>query len=159
MLPEFFHIPRCSFFSDAYTLLSVISWVGKALVVVEFHGFSPLYLLYHKNTTHTTHRREKFDKKRPPLGGFWGISIYSTVKDPDVSIIGRGTNNTDKNLYGEPGAVFYDSDNNVVGFCYGLESFDAGQTKSFEISGDMMSEEYDPSIVDHVDVFMQGNTY
>ena len=77
----------------------------------------------------------------------------------DVSIIGRGTNSTDKNLYGEPGAVFYDSDNNVVGFCYGLESFDAGQTKSFEISGSMISEEYDPSIVDHVDVFMQGNTY
>ena len=69
MLPEFFHIPRCSFLSDAYTLLSVISWVGKALVIVEFHGFSPLYLLYHKNTTHTTLRREKFDKKRPPFGG------------------------------------------------------------------------------------------
>lgn len=84
---------------------------------------------------------------------------FKTGDIMDVSIIGRGTNNTDKNLYGEPGAVFYDSDNNVVGFCYGLESFDAGQTKSFEISGDMMSEEYDPSIVDHVDVFMQGNTY
>ena len=84
---------------------------------------------------------------------------FKTGEIMDVSIIGRGTNNTDKNLYGEPGAVFYDSDNNVVGFCYGLESFDAGQTKSFEISGDMMSEEYDPSIVDHVDVFMQGNTY
>ena len=84
---------------------------------------------------------------------------FKTGEIMDVSIIGRGTNNTDKNLYGEPSAVFYDSDNNVVGFCYGLESFDAGQTKSFEISGDMMSEEYDPSIVDHVDVFMQGNTY
>lgn len=84
---------------------------------------------------------------------------FKTGDIMDVSIIGRGTNNTDKNLYGEPGAVFYDSDNNVVGFCYGLENFDAGQTKSFEISGDMMSEEYDPSIVDHVDVFMQGNTY
>lgn len=84
---------------------------------------------------------------------------FKTGDIMDVSIIGRGTNNTDKNLYGEPGAVFYDSDNNVVGFCYGLESFDAGQTKSFEISGDMMSEEYDPSIVDHVDVFMQGNNY
>ena len=84
---------------------------------------------------------------------------FKTGEIMDVSIIGRGTNNTDKNLYGEPGAVFYDSDNNVVGFCYSLESFDAGQTKSFEISGDMMSEEYDPSIVDHVDVFMQGNTY
>ena len=84
---------------------------------------------------------------------------FKTGDIMDVSIIGRGTNNTDKNLYGEPGAVFYDNDNNVVGFCYGLESFDAGQTKSFEISGDMMSEEYDPSIVDHVDVFMQGNTY
>ena len=84
---------------------------------------------------------------------------FKTGEIMDVSIIGRGTNNTDKNLYGEPGAVFYDSDNNVVGFCYSLESFDAGQTKSFEISGDMMSEQYDPSIVDHVDVFMQGNTY
>ena len=84
---------------------------------------------------------------------------FKTGEIMDVSIIGRGTNNTDKNLYGEPGAVFYDSDNNVVGFCYSLESFDAGQTKSFEISGNMMSEEYDPSIVDHVDVFMQGNTY
>ena len=84
---------------------------------------------------------------------------FKTGEIMDVSIIGRGTNNTDKNLYGEPGAVFYDSDNNVVGFCYSLESFDAGQTKSFEISGDMMSEEYDPSIVDHVDAFMQGNTY
>ena len=84
---------------------------------------------------------------------------FKTGAVMDVSVIGRGTNTTDKDLYGQPGAVFYDSENNVVGFCYGLENFEAGQTKSFEISGDMMSEDYDPSIVDHVDVFIQGNTY
>ena len=38
--------------------------------------------MYHKHTTHTTYRRKKFDKKRPPLGGFKGFYIYSTVKDP-----------------------------------------------------------------------------
>ena len=40
------------------------------------------YLLYHKHTTHTTYIKEEFDKKRPPLGGFKGFYIYSTVKDP-----------------------------------------------------------------------------
>ena len=38
--------------------------------------------MYHKHTTHTTSREKKFDKKRPPLGGFRGFPIYSTVKDP-----------------------------------------------------------------------------
>ena len=84
---------------------------------------------------------------------------FKTGDAMGVSIIGRGTNNTNINAYGEPGAVFYDSTNKVVGFCYGLEGFDAGQTKSFEIYGDMMSKDYDPSIVDHVEVFMQGNNY
>lgn len=77
----------------------------------------------------------------------------------DIKIIGRGENTSDKYLSAEPGAVFYDVNNNVVGFCYGLEDFDAGEKKTFEISGDMLSEEYDPSIVDHVEVFIQGNAY
>ncbi|MDO5132858.1 MAG: hypothetical protein Q4D81_07735, partial [Eubacteriales bacterium] len=84
---------------------------------------------------------------------------FKTDDIMDISIIGRGTNNTEKDLYGDPGAVFFDSENNVVGFCYGMESFEAGKTKSFEISGDMMSDEYDPSIVDHVEVFIQGESY
>lgn len=75
----------------------------------------------------------------------------------DVSVIGRGTNNTgeEKSLV-EPGAVFFDKDNNVIGFCYGLETFPAGQTKSFEISGDLLSEDYDKSALDHVEVYIQG---
>ena len=39
MLPGIFSTFLVVVFSDAYTLLSVISWVGKALVIVEFHGF------------------------------------------------------------------------------------------------------------------------
>ncbi len=75
----------------------------------------------------------------------------------DVSVIGRGTNNTgeEKSLV-EPGAVFFDKDNNVIGFCYGLETFPAGQTKSFEISGDLLSDDYDKSALDHVEVYIQG---
>ena len=45
----------------------------------------------------------------------------------------------------------------MVGFCYGLESFPADQTTTFEISGDMMSEDMSSSLVDHVEVFIQGN--
>ncbi len=75
----------------------------------------------------------------------------------DVSVIGRGTNNTgeEKSLV-EPGAVFFDKDNNVIGFCYGIETFPAGQTKSFEISGDLLSDDYDKSALDHVEVYIQG---
>lgn len=78
----------------------------------------------------------------------------------DVSVIGRGTNNTGKEQsLAEPGAVFFDADGNVVGFCYGLETFPDGQTTTFEISGDMMSEDMSPSIVDHVEVYIQGNSW
>lgn len=75
----------------------------------------------------------------------------------DVSVIGRGTNNTgeEKTLV-EPGAVFFDKDNNVIGFCYGIETFPAGQTKSFEISGDLLSDDYDQNTLDHVEVYIQG---
>ena len=76
----------------------------------------------------------------------------------DISVIGRGTNNTGvEQAFAEPGAVFFDADGNVVGFCYGLESFPADQTTTFEISGDMMSEDMSSSLVDHVEVFIQGN--
>jgi len=76
----------------------------------------------------------------------------------DISVIGRGTNNTGKEqLFAEPAAVFFDSDDKVVGFCYGLDDYQVGQTKTFEISGDMMSEDMSPSLVDHVEVYIQGN--
>lgn len=76
----------------------------------------------------------------------------------DVSVIGRGTNNTgsDKSL-AQPGAIFFGTDGKVLGFCYGLENFTSGQTTTFEISGDMMSEDLDPSLVDHVEVYIQGD--
>lgn len=78
----------------------------------------------------------------------------------DIKIIGRGTNNSDKDQnLALVGAVFFDKDDKIVGCCYGYESFSAGQTKSFEITGDMLSEDYDPSIVDHVEVFIQGNAW
>lgn len=76
----------------------------------------------------------------------------------DISVIGRGTNNTEMDQsFAEPGAVFFDADGNVVGFCYGLESFPALKTTTFEISGDMMSPDMSPSLVDHVEVYIQGN--
>jgi len=76
----------------------------------------------------------------------------------DVEIIGRGTNNTGtEQSFAEPGAVFFDAEGNVVGFCYGLENFPDGQTTTFEISGDMMAENMSPDLVDHVEVYIQGN--
>ena len=93
--------------------------------------------------------------------GFYEIEVSDvsakTSNFLDVSVIGRGTNNTgeEKTLV-EPGAIFFDKDNNVIGFCYGLETFPAGQTKSFEISGDLLSEDYDQNTLDHVEVYIQG---
>lgn len=76
----------------------------------------------------------------------------------DVTVIGRGTNNTGKNLYNaEPSAVFFDKNNKPIGFCYGLESFDKGQRKTFEIAGDLISDEFDASDVDHVEVYIQDD--
>ena len=87
------------------------------------------------------------------------VSVNTSNNLLDVKVIGRGTNNTgQEQSLAEPGAVFFDKDNNVVGFCYGIETFPAGQTKSFEISGDMLSEDYDKSIVDHVEVYIQGSS-
>lgn len=94
--------------------------------------------------------------------GFYEIEVSDVSANTsssflDVSVIGRGTNNTgEEQSLAQPGAIYFDKDNNVVGFCYGIETFPAGQTKSFEISGDMLSEDYDKSIVDHVDVYIQG---
>ena len=80
-------------------------------------------------------------------------------KTLDISVIGRGTNNTGKDIaYAKPSAVFFDKNDEVIGFCYGLESFGAGQTKSFEISGDVASNDIDPEKVDHVEVFIQGRS-
>lgn len=78
----------------------------------------------------------------------------------DITITARGRNNTgeQKNLV-EPGGIFFGKDGKAVGFCYGMESFEAGQTKSFEISGDLMSSDYDTSMVDHVEVFAQGYSW
>jgi len=80
-----------------------------------------------------------------------------TTQYQDVEVIARGTNNTDReHSFAKIGAVFFDKDNNVVGFCYGFEGFQAGQSKAFEISGDLMSRDYNPGIVDRVEVYAQG---
>lgn len=76
----------------------------------------------------------------------------------DVKVTARGTNKTGEDrAFTNIGAVFYDKDDKVVGFCYGYENFPNGKGTAFEISGDVMSEDYDPDIVDHVEVFIQGN--
>lgn len=78
----------------------------------------------------------------------------------NVKVIGRGTNNSDENhLLAEPGAVLFDSEGKIIGFCWTVESFDAGQTKSFEITGDLMSSDFSVNDVDHVEVYIQGNEW
>ena len=78
----------------------------------------------------------------------------------DLKVTARGTNNTGKDQdLAEPGAIYFDKDNKVIGFCYGLESFANGQKKAFDISGDMLSEEYSASDVDHVEVYIQGYSW
>ncbi len=47
----------------------------------------------------------------------------------------------------------------VIGFGYGFESFGAGRTKSFELYGDLMSDNYEYSSVDHVEVYIQGYSW
>lgn len=78
----------------------------------------------------------------------------------DIAVTARGTNNTGRDeSFAQLGAVFFDKDDNVVGFCYGFEDFANGQSKAFEISGDMMSEKYTADMVDHVEVYAQGNDW
>lgn len=84
----------------------------------------------------------------------------STDDFQDVTVIGRGTNNSGKDQsLAEPGAVFFDKDGKVMGFCYGIESFDNGQTKSFKISGDLLSEDFNKEDLDHVEVYIQGDAW
>lgn len=85
---------------------------------------------------------------------------FKTSSFMDIEVTARGTNNTGRDHdLALPGAVFFDKDNRVVGFCYGVEGFLDGQAKAFDISGDLMSEDYNPGIVDHVEVYIQGYEY
>lgn len=59
----------------------------------------------------------------------------------------------------EPGAVFFDADGNVVGFCYGIEDFKAGEERKFNISGEMRGYGMDTGQVDSVQVFIQGDNW
>ncbi|MBR1476440.1 MAG: hypothetical protein IJ608_00565 [Lachnospiraceae bacterium] len=88
------------------------------------------------------------------------ISVKKNEYGLDISVIGRGTNNTEKNIeLATPSAVFYNSEDEVMGFCYGIESFSAGQTKSFEISGDLLTENMNTSDVATVKVYIQGDYF
>ena len=86
------------------------------------------------------------------------VSFKQGWTDHNVKVIGRGTNNTGKNLtWVQVGAVFFDKNDTVIGFCYGTEDFPDGKTTTFSISGDTMSPQINASEVDHVKVFIQGN--
>lgn len=75
-----------------------------------------------------------------------------------ITVTARGTNNSGRDIsFATPGAIFFDKNDKVVGFCYGVESFASGETKSFEISGDLMSSDIKPSDVDHVQVWCVGS--
>ncbi len=75
-----------------------------------------------------------------------------------VEITCKAKNNTPSDItFAEPGAVYYDADGEVVGFCYGVESFSPGQEKTFNISGSMLTYGMDEKIVDSVEVFIQGD--
>lgn len=104
------------------------------------------------------------DGKIVEANNFYEIDVSdvsaNTSSFMDVTVIGRGTNNTgsDQSL-ATPGAVFFDKDGKVMGFCYGIESFDNGQTKSFQISGDLMTEDFKSEDLDHVEVYIQGASW
>lgn len=77
-----------------------------------------------------------------------------------IEVTARGTNNSGKDRsLAEPGVIFFDKDGNVMGFCYGFEEFLDGQTKAFNISGDLLSEDYKASDVDHIEIYIQGNDW
>ncbi len=104
------------------------------------------------------------DGKTMEAEKFYEIDVsdesFSVGSFMDIKVIGRGANNTsDSHSFAKPGAVFFDSNDNVMGFCYGLESFDAGQTKAFEIQGDLLSADYNPQNVSRVEVYIQGNEW
>ncbi len=86
------------------------------------------------------------------------VSFKKGWSDHNVEVIGRGTNNTGKNLtWVEVGAVFHDKNDKGLGFGYGPQDFPDGKTTTFSISGDTMSPEVKVSEIDHVQVFIQGN--
>ncbi|MBO5624133.1 MAG: hypothetical protein J5959_21175 [Butyrivibrio sp.] len=104
------------------------------------------------------------DGKTMEAEKFYEIEVsdesFSVGSYMDIKVIGRGANNTsDSHSFAKPGAIFFDSNDKVMGFCYGLESFDAGQTKAFEIQGDLLSGDYNPKNVSRVEVYIQGNEW
>ena len=104
------------------------------------------------------------DGKTMEAEKFYEIEVsdesFSVGSFMDIKVIGRGANNTsDSHSFAKPGAIFFDSNDKVMGFCYGLESFDAGQTKAFEIQGDLLSGDYNPQNVSRVEVYIQGNEW
>lgn len=84
------------------------------------------------------------------------VSFKKGYSDNNVEVIGRGTNNTGKDLsFAEIDAVFFDKNDKVIGFCYSFEDFPNGKTVSFSISGDTMAPEIKWKDVDHVKVYIQ----
>ena len=76
----------------------------------------------------------------------------------DITVMGMANNQSGRqHSFTKPGAVFFDKEGSVMGFCYGVENFENGQKKSFTISGDVMSRDFDPKNVERVEVYIQGD--
>lgn len=104
------------------------------------------------------------DAKVVKANNFYKIDVedvsFKTSSTMDIKVMARGVNNTGEDRkFTQAGAVFFDKSSKVVGFCYGYEEFPAGKGTAFEISGDMMSGDYKPEDVDHVEVYIQGNDW
>ncbi|WP_197029515.1 hypothetical protein [Butyrivibrio sp. AE3004] len=157
---------RFEYVDDDGKLLSVDDYLNCIPEAIKPGQTGYIYSYYHSidDVDLSNGFTFKPDGKTREAENFYEIEVsdpsFSVGSVMDIKVIGRGTNNTDKDhSLAEPGAVFFDSDGNVMGFCYGIESFDAGQTKAFEISGDILSRDYDPKKVSRVEVYIQGNDW
>lgn len=157
---------RFEYVDDDGKLLSVDDYLNCIPEAIKPGQTGYIYSYYHSidDVDLSNGFTFKPDGKTREAENFYEIEVsdpsFSVGSVMDIKVIGRGTNNTNKDhSLAEPGAIFFDSEGNVMGFCYGIESFDAGQTKAFEISGDILSRDYDPKKVSRVEVYIQGNDW
>ena len=87
------------------------------------------------------------------IDGFYKESLLGL----EVTVKAKNSS-SNKISFAQPGAVFYGKNGEVLGFCYTLESFEAGETKTFTMSGSLLTDGIDASKVTDVKIYMQGDS-
>ncbi len=166
-VPIFFPNPRIEYVDNSGKLLAVDSYVECIPKALKPGQIGYVYSYYYDLSSIDLSNGFMVQAGGDPVEAtnFYEVAVSDVTVgkgfvDYQAKVTARGTNNGSEDIFmAQPGAVLYDKDNNVVGFSYDLVSFGAGQSVGFELIGNLLSSDYDLSMVDHAVVYIQGNAY